>query len=186
MQRIFRLTPAALLALACACAAGPGAGVSPTAQTTSQVLVDTKGEPTSVTTAAPVASGITTAFRPDTALAMLQAAYAANGIEVTLLDPPTGRIGNPRLILRGSMNREPLSHYVNCGRTLTSERADRDQIQMSIITTVRPTASGGSVVETMLTATAQDRTSGMVGDMIPCATRGALESRIHRAAFGTG
>ena len=57
---------------------------------------------------------------------------------------------------------------------------------LSIVTTVRASANGGSQVETLLTATAQDRTSGNVGDMIPCTTRGALESRIHRAAFGTG
>jgi uncharacterized surface protein with fasciclin (FAS1) repeats len=41
-------------------------------------------------------------------------------------------------------------------------------------------------VETLLTATARDRSSGNVGDMLPCTTRGTLEGRIHRAAFGVG
>ena len=41
---------------------------------------------------------------------------------------------------------------MNCGQTITSNHADRDQINMSIITTVRPVAGGGSEVETLLTA----------------------------------
>ena len=181
-----RITPAVLLVLAAACAPGPGAGVAPSNQTTSQVLISGTSEPTGITTDAPVASMIRTAIRPDTALIMLQAAYAANNIPVTLIDPATLRIGNPRFQVRSRLNDEPLSRYVNCGQTMTANHADRDQITMSIITTVRPAPGGGSQVETLLTATAQDRTSGNVGDMLPCTTRGALESRIHRAAFGTG
>lgn len=186
MQRFVRIAPAALLALAAACAASPDPGISPNNQTTSQVFTGTEGLPTTVSTDAPVTSSVNTAIRPDTALLMLQAAYAANGIEVTLIEPREGRIGNPRFIVRGSLNREPLSHYVTCGRTINGERADRDQIQMSVVTTVRPGPNGGSVIATLLTASAQDRTSGVVGDMMPCSTRGALESKIHRAAFGTG
>jgi hypothetical protein len=185
-RSVVRIAPAALLLLAAACAASPDPGISPTNQTTSQVFTGTEGLPTTVTTDAPVASTINTAIRPDTALVMLQAAYAANGIEVTLIEPREGKIGNPRFFVHGSLNHEPLSRYVNCGQTLTTNHADHDQIQMSVVTTVRPGLNGGSVIETLLTATAQDRTSGNVGDMIPCSTRGALESRIHRAAFGTG
>ena len=182
-----RITPAALLALAAACAtASPGTSVSPTNQTTSQVIISGTTEPTSITSDAPVASTIRTAMRPDTALIMLQAAYAASNVPVTLIEPAAGRIGNPRFVVRSRLNGEALSQYLNCGQTLTSNHADRDQIIMSIITTVRPAPGGGSTVETLLTATAQDRASGNVGDMLPCTTRGALESRIHRAAFGAG
>lgn len=186
MQRVLRIASAALLALAAACAASPDPGIAPTNQTTSQVFTGTEGLPTTVTTDAPVASSINTAIRPDTALVMLQAAYAVNGIEVTLIEPAAGRIGNPHFFVRGTMNREPLSRYVTCGRTISGERADRDQIQLSVVSTVRPGPNGGSVVETLLTASARDRTSGNVGDLMTCSTRGALESRIHRAAFGTG
>lgn len=183
-----RIAPAAaLLVLAAACGpASPEPGVSPTNQTTTQVFTGTEGLPTSVQTDAPVASSIRTAMRPDTAVLMVQAAYAANGIPVTLIEPNAGRVGNPRFVVHSRLNNEPLSRYLNCGRTLTADHADRDQITMSIVTTVHPAPGGGSTVETLLTATAQDRTSGNVGDMIPCSTRGALESRIHRAAFGTG
>lgn len=181
-----RIAPAALLVLAAACASTPGAGVGTSAQTTTTVFTTTEGLPTSVSTDAPVASAIRTALRPDTAVAMLQAAYGVMGIPITLQDPTTGRLGNPRFVTRSRINNEPMSRFLNCGQTLTGNRADRDQITMSIVTTVRAAPNGGSTVETLLTASAQDRTSGNVGDMIPCTTRGQLESRLHRAAFGTG
>jgi signal transduction histidine kinase len=41
------------------------------------------------------------------------------------------------------------------------------------------------MVETLLTGSAADRTSGNVTDMQPCSTRGTLESRLHRNAFET-
>lgn len=180
-----RITPAALLVLAAACAS-TGSGVGTSAQTTNTVFTGTEGLPTSVSTDAPVASTVGTAIRPDSAVVRLQAAYALVGIPITLQDAATGRLGNPRFVTRSRIANEPMSRFVNCGQTITGNRADRDQITMSIVTTVRPGPNGGSQVETLLTASAQDRTSGNVGDMIPCTTRGALESRIHSAAFGVG
>lgn len=181
-----RITPAALLVFAAACASGASTGVGTSAQTTTTVYTGAEGLPTSVSSDAPVASTVATALRPDSAAAALQAAYAVVGIPITLQDAATGRLGNPRFVTRSRIANEPMSRFLNCGQTLTGNRADRDQITMSIVTTVRRSPTGGSQVETLLTASAQDRTSGNVGDMIPCTTRGALESRIHRAAFGTG
>jgi hypothetical protein len=181
-----RTAPAALLALAAACASGPSTGVAPTNQTTSQVFISGTAEPTYVNTDAPVASAVTTAFLPDTAMVMLQAAYAQATIPVTLNDRATGRVGNQRFIVRRQLNREPMSRIVSCGQTMTTNHADTDEITMSIVSTVRPAPGGGSTVETLLTATARDRSSGNVGDLLPCTTRGVLEGRIHRAAFGAG
>jgi hypothetical protein len=186
-RAMLRISPAALLLLAAACASGASTGVGTSAQTTTTIYTGAEGSPlTSVSSDAPVASAVATALRPDSAAVQLQAAYAVVGIPITLQDAATGRLGNPRFVTRSRIANEPMSRFLNCGQTLTGNRADRDQITMSIVTTVRPGPNGGSRVETLLTASAQDRTSGNVGDMIPCTTRGALESKIHRAAFGTG
>jgi hypothetical protein len=186
LRSCLRTAPAALLALAAACAAGPSTGVAPTNSTTTQVLVTGTAQPTYVSTETPVGSGVTTAFSPDTAMVMLQAAYAQVGIPVLLIDPGTGRVGNTRFLVRRVLLREPLSRFVSCGQTMTTNHADTDEINMSIVSTVRAAPGGGSTVETLLTASARDRSSGNVGDMLPCTSRGTLESRIHRAAFGAG
>jgi len=186
LRTCHRVTPAALLALAAACASTPGTSVAPTNQTTSQVLISGTAQPTYVSTDAPVGSEVSTAFTPDTAMVMLQAAYAQVGIPVTLIDSAGRRVGNARFLVRRSLNRQPMSRFVSCGQTLTTNHADTDEINMSIISTVRPGPSGGTMVVTLLTATARDRASGNVGDMLPCTTRGTLESLIHQAAFGAG
>jgi hypothetical protein len=187
MLRItYHTAAAALLALAAACASGPGTGVAPTNQTTNQVLISGTAQPTYVSTDAPVGSTVSTAFLPDSAVIMLQAAYAQVGIPVTVIDPAGRRVGNTRFIVRRALNREPLSRFVSCGQTMTTNHADTDEINMSIVSTVHPAPGGGSTVETLLTATARDRASGNVGDLLPCNTRGTLEARIHRAAFGAG
>ena len=186
LRSCLRTLPAALLALAAACASGPNTGVAPTNQTTSQVLISGTAQPTYVNSDAPVGSSLNTAVVPDTAMALLVAAYAQVGIPLTLNDPTTRRVGNQRFIVRRTFNRESMSHFVNCGQTMTTNHADTDEINRSVVSTVRPTPNGGSMVETLLTATARDRSSGNVGDMLPCTTRGVIEGRIHRAAFGVG
>ena len=185
LRTCLRTAPAALLALAAACAS-PNGGVAPTNQTTSQVLISGTAQPTYVNSNAPVESSVNTAFAPDTAMAMLVAAYAQVGIPVALNDPATRRVGNQRFIVRRSLNREPMSRFVSCGQTMTTNHADTDEINISMVSTVHPAPGGGSTVETLLTATARDRASGNVGDMLPCTTRGVLEGRIHLAAFGAG
>jgi hypothetical protein len=66
---------------------------------------------------------------------------------------------------------------------MTSVRADREQVFLSIVSQVKPEPTGGNTVETVVQAVAVDRTSGTSNGMIPCSTTGALESRIHRMAL---
>jgi hypothetical protein len=77
-----------------------------------------------------------------------------------------------------------MSRWISCGTTMMTNHADRDQITMSVVSTVHPAPGGGSTVETLLTATARDRSSGNVGDFQNCTTTGELETRIHRMAVG--
>jgi hypothetical protein len=178
-----RIASPTLLVLAAACAGGPNTRISPNNQTNNTVLVTSDGT-SMLTGSSAVANSVRTALPADSALARLRAAYEAASVPVTLLDPATGRVGNPRLVIRRALNREPLSTFVDCGRSLTAVHADQDQLTLSIVSTVRALPGGGSAVETLLTGSASDRTSGNVSDMLPCTTRGALETRIHRDAFG--
>lgn len=177
-----RTAPAALLALAAACAGGPNTGVAPTNETTNTVLVTADGN-TMLRGTSAVANSYRTGLPVDSAMARLRAAYELASIPVALFDPSTGRVGNTRFQVRRALNRELLSTFVDCGRSMTGIHADQDQLTLSIVSTVRPAAGGGSQVETLLTGSAQDRTSGNVTDMQPCSTRGTLETRIHRNAF---
>jgi hypothetical protein len=183
-SKLLRTASPVLLVLAAACAAGPNTGISPNNQTTNTVLVSTDGNAMMVSGASAVANSIRTELPADSALARLRAAYEMASIPVTVFDPATGRVGNSRLLIRRALNREPLSMFVDCGHSMTSVHADQDQLTLSIVSTVRPVAGGGSMVETLLTGSASDRTSGNVTDLLPCSTRGALETRIHRNAFG--
>jgi len=179
----FRTTLPALLAFCAACASGPNTGISPNNQTTNTVLVSNDGNAMTINGSSAVANSIRTALPVDSALARLRAAYEMASIPVTVLDPATGRVGNSRFLVRRALNREPLSMFVDCGHSMTKVHADQDQLTLSIVSTIRPVA-GGSVVETLLTGSASDRTSGNVTDMLPCSTRGVLETRLHRNAFG--
>ena len=182
-----RILPLSLLALA-ACAGG---GPPPDGPTTRTVFTNTHnvsaagGDGSDVMTSSATGVSVTVAMSADSAMRKLAAAYGILHIPATLVDPATGRVGNPHFPARYNLNGEPLSRFVSCGETMTAERADREQVFFSIISHVKPDAGGNVTVETVVDAVAVDRTSGTSNGMIPCATTGTLESRIHRFALGT-
>ena len=182
-----RILPLTLLALAAACAGGP----PPEGATTRAVYTNTHNVNAVPANGSDIISststGVTasTTMSVDSAMRALAAAYGILHIPVTLVDQATRRVGNPRMPVRYNLNGEPLSRFVNCGETMTSVRADREQVFLSIVSQVKPDPAGGNTVETMVQAVAVDRTSGNSNGMIPCSTTGALESRVHRMALGT-
>jgi len=179
---LHRFGAPALFVLAAACASGTN-GVSPSAAVSNTRIVSTEGVGVQINGSAPVANSVRTEVAVDSAMIRLRAAYEMASVPVTLFDPATGRVGNNRLMVRRALNHEALSTFVDCGHSMTSTHADQDQLTLSIVSTVRP-VPGGSVVETLLTGSAADRTSGNVADLQPCSTKGVLESRLHRTAFG--
>jgi len=183
-----RILPLAALALAAACAGGP----PPEGTTTRTVYTNTNNtnslpvnSASDVMTTSATGVTATTTMSVDSTMRALAAAYGILHIPVTLVDPATRRVGNQRIPLRYNLNGEPLSRFVNCGETMTSVRADREQIFLSIISVVKPQAAGGNVVETTVQAIAVDRTSGNSNGMVPCSTTGTLEGRVHRMALNT-
>lgn len=134
-----------------------------------------------VTTFTNAAVRATLAAPPEATMRALLAAYEQLGIEVTLIDPPGRRIGNPGFSARGTLNRRALSDYLSCGETLSGVRANTHRVSISLVSTVRPQETS-SLVDTRLQASVVDRATGNNTDVQPCHTTGLLEKSLHDAA----
>ena len=168
------------------CASG-SSGVPPSTTPTTQTvsvppggpLGDEHGLVTLTRSDGPAVDSV--AAPPARTLAALRTAYADAGIAVTLDDPATGRVGNPRFVAHRALGGTVLSSYLRCGSTMTGERATSDRIHIAVASTVRPLAGGGSSVATQLVATAVD-VSGSSSDRQLCTSTGVLESRLNERA----
>lgn len=163
-----------LLLLAAACG-GPRVQTQPSQRT---IFVSEEGVMTTT-----VADGVWLDTLPGTPMATMRAlerAYTALGVEVTLVDPVKGHIGNPRFAVQQRLMGEAMSRYVTCGQTMTGSRADGDRITLALVSAVR-SVPGGSAVETRLTGWAQDIRTGNSGVTTPCTSTGLLEGKLHDA-----
>jgi hypothetical protein len=113
-------------------------------------------------------------------LAALDSAYADLGIEVKLWNPPTGEVGNRKFSKMYRLAGKPLSDYLGCGTITTGQAADSYRVTMSLVSHVTSIAGGGSVVDTQLTAYAED--IGSSKGTLSCLTLGTLEGRLHDLA----
>ncbi|MGZ3331668.1 MAG: hypothetical protein ACXU9O_01080 [Gemmatimonadaceae bacterium] len=116
---------------------------------------------------------------PAATLAALNSAYADLGIEVKLLNPQTGEVGNKNFTKMYRLAGKPLSDYLGCGTTTTGQAADNYRVTMSLVSHVTP-AGTVSRVETQLTAYAEDL--GSSKGTLSCLTLGTLEARLHELA----
>jgi hypothetical protein len=117
---------------------------------------------------------------PAAALAAVDAAYGDLGIEVRLLVPSAGQVGNKHFSKMYRLAGAPLSSYVGCGLTTTGPAADSYRVTFSIVSQVSPSGTG-SRVDTQLTAYAED--IGSSKGTLSCLTLGTLEERIHELAI---
>ena len=117
-------------------------------------------------------------------LRALAAAYPTLGIEATLVDPPGGKVGNPRFEVTRTLAGDRLSLLFSCGRTMTGDRADEDRIYISLVSAAVPLDATHTVVETRAEAVARDVRSGNSGATLPCESLGVLERRLNEAARG--
>lgn len=117
---------------------------------------------------------------PAATLAALNSAYADLGIEVKLLNPETGEVGNKNFTKMYRLAGKPLSDYLGCGVTTTGQAADNYRVTMSLVSHVSP-AGTVSRVDTQLTAYAEDL--GSSKGTLSCLTLGTLEARLHDLAL---
>ncbi len=175
-------------ALAAVAAAACGAAGEPPAPAPRTIAVAPRGtisddQVTVMTNPADGTTSITLPVPADRAIRAVMAGYQKLGIEVTLVDPPARRVGNPQFTATRTFAGQALSRFVSCGETMTRPRANTDRIHISLVSTVRPAADLTSVVTTRLEAVAVDHQSGNDGATVPCSTTGVLEQRLHEAVW---
>jgi hypothetical protein len=114
---------------------------------------------------------------PDQVFAVLPAVYTDLGIPMSVNDVRSKTVGNSGWRTRRSIGKVPMQRYLDCGSSGTLQNAETYQINMTIMTTVHPNQSGGSVVSTAITAVGKNPVTSSSAD-VRCATKGDLEIRI--------
>lgn len=178
-----RLPRRLLLALVAAPLAGCAGAAAPTSEpVATQRTIASGGAGFGTITTNPSETAVRYAAAVDREHAMraLVAAYQKLGIDATLVDPPAGRIGNPRFDVRGTLNGKAISAYLSCGETLTANRANTARVSISLVSVVTAEAAR-SVIATRLESVAVDRAEGNSSDIQPCHTTGVLERDLHNA-----
>lgn len=112
---------------------------------------------------------------PKQAFDALSRTYAALGLQVNLLDPATRTIATQNQRLMRHLGDIPLTQLVDCGSSITGERANGWFVYLSVLSRVSA-AGTGSRVATRVDAFAIDPEGS--GERIPCGSTGNLERRI--------
>jgi len=169
------------LAVAAACSSGGSTGGPPpsTASTPNTGrIVTTGGSTVQINT-----MNIDTDVRlfstgtPDQVFAVLPAVYAELGIPLTMNDARAKSIGNTGWKTRRSIGKVPMQRYLDCGSSGSMQNAESYQINMSVVTTVRPNSSGGSLVMTAISGVGKNPVTSSSAE-VRCASAGNLEIRI--------
>jgi hypothetical protein len=112
----------------------------------------------------------------DKAWAAVPAVYGELGIQPSVVDSRQHVFGNAGANYRRKMGSQRMSRYFDCGSTAGISNADDYDLLIRVITQIIPADGGLSAVRTQAEATGHAiATSGQV---IRCASTGALEERI--------
>jgi hypothetical protein len=116
---------------------------------------------------------------PSNVMDTLSGVYADLGIPLTTRMTSTGQIGNRSYRVPGHrLKTVQLSQILDCGLgSLAGRPVDVDAITINVITTIKPGADSGSVVNTYLSATASSYTGN--ADPMQCASTRGLEQMIN-------
>jgi hypothetical protein len=167
-----------LVVLSAACASHSGATDPDTTVTPLTMGVVGIGATTNIETrSSSIALSTTVPVPPDSAYALLRAAYAKLEIPVAQVDTSRRSVGNDVLKVRRHLAGLTMQTVVDCGAKLGTANAETWDIEMNILSFVTPDGKGGSKVSTRIQALGHDPTvSGR--DLSPCTTRGDLEAKI--------
>lgn len=102
--------------------------------------------------------------------------HAELGISVEVMNSGSQEIGNRRFVVRRMFAGNPLSTFLDCGTVVGVLIANTYRIEMSVLTSLRPSTSGGTELHTRVEGKAFD--PGSSGGAVPCRTTGRLEQRI--------
>lgn len=115
-------------------------------------------------------------------------AYQALGLAPDIQDAVSLTVGVQEVRVRRTLGNRRISSYLNCGRDMTGDLADRSTIRLSILTRLLPSTDGGTRIRTELLANATDN-DGTSRTVRPCSSNNRLEMSLaqHIAdAIGAG
>lgn len=123
----------------------------------------------------PVASSIHAPF--SAVWSALTDTYNSLGIELTVIDPPSGTIGNRSFTRSRTLSGKRLSAYFDCGSSMTGMRADEGRIMVSAVSKATAGTDGQTSLATTVSGAVQTN-EGASAQIIPCASTGVLEETI--------
>ena len=106
--------------------------------------------------------------------------YNSLGIELTVIDPPSGTIGNRSFVRSRTLGGKRLSAYFDCGSNMTGMRADEGRMMVSAISRATAGTDGQTSLATTVSSSVQTN-EGASAQTIPCASTGVLEETIRSA-----
>ncbi len=107
---------------------------------------------------------------------VLAAVYTDLGLEINFREPAAVRLGSCFQKVRSRLGKKPLSTFVDCGDTNGLPNADRYEVAITVLTTVRPHPNGGASLFTFVQGVGLDGASST--NRRWCYSRGTLEERI--------
>jgi hypothetical protein len=183
-MRVFALFLAVTTAAACATTGDPGTTTSVDRRTTSVSYGTGSGETSiNLETANTIQKRTTPiAANAKTLWGVLPGAYQDLALDLAVYDSTLMVIGNPGLqVNRGRLGEVRVSRYLNCGTDpMGSALADRYNVRISVVSRVRETGAGASVLETEVSGDAAQRAVSSVA--VSCASTGVLEEAVANAA----
>lgn len=184
-----RLALLSLVALSACASAEPA--LNPNASTRTAVITSDGTFDSQVRTAATDIDRASATFTapPERVFGLLSAVYARLGVPVAHNETATRMVGNRQFVVsNGKLGGQALSTYLNCGMAdYGGFAANQYRVTMSVMSLVRPAATG-SEVQTLVEATAANVRATQRQPDKPCTSTGALERRIAaevRTALGT-
>lgn len=105
----------------------------------------------------------------------LPESYSELAIPLDGVNPEAWLLGNVGFRAHGRLGGTPMTDYLQCGRTLTGDVADRYEVRLAVATQLHE-AEGGTVVVSAVSAHA--RPQAVSGNALHCTSTGLLERRI--------
>jgi hypothetical protein len=113
---------------------------------------------------------------PDKAWSQFPTVFGELGIPTGLVDQQQHVFGNYGVKVRGSLGRQRLSKYLECGSTAGMSNADTYDVVIRVVSQVVPADAGLASLRTQVEGSAHS--SGDTGPSVRCVSTGALEARI--------
>ncbi len=112
----------------------------------------------------------------DKAWSQFPTVFGELGIQPGLVDQKQHVFGNAGFKVRGSLGRQRLSRYIDCGTTAGMSNSDTYDVIIRIVSQVVPADAGLASLRTQVEASAH--ASALSGSNVRCVSTGQLEERV--------